>query len=66
MLVLSRKVGEEIVINDSIRVTIVAVQGNKVRVGVTAPPSVPVNRAEVQQRLAEFQADEPTAVPATR
>ncbi len=62
MLVLSRRVGEEIVINDSIRVTVVAVQGNKVRIGVSAPSSVPVHRAEVHQRLAEFQADPSVAV----
>jgi carbon storage regulator len=42
MLVLSRRIGEEIVIAGNIHVTVVAVQGNRVRLGVTAPASVPV------------------------
>jgi carbon storage regulator len=54
MLVLSRKIGEEIVIDGTIRVTVVAVSGNKVRLGVTAPDSVRVDRAEVHERRLEF------------
>ena len=54
MLVLSRRVGEEIVIDGDIRVTIVAVRGDRVRVGITAPPSVPVDRQEIHQRRVEF------------
>jgi carbon storage regulator len=50
MLVLSRRVGEEIVIDSNIRVVIVAVQGNKVRIGVEAPPNVPVDRLEIHER----------------
>jgi carbon storage regulator len=52
MLVLSRRVGEEIVIDGSIRVVIVAVQGNKVRIGVQAPADVPVDRLEIHARRA--------------
>jgi carbon storage regulator len=47
MLVLTRKVGEEIVIGDHIRITIVAVCGRQARVGVSAPPEVPVRRDEL-------------------
>ncbi len=54
MLVLSRRVGEEIVINDNIRVTVVAVKGDRVRLGVVAPREVTVDRAEVHERRAEF------------
>ena len=50
MLVLSRRVGEEIVIGGNIRVTVVSVEGGKVRLGVTAPASVPVHRKEVLDR----------------
>ena len=39
MLVLTRKVGEQIVIDDNITVTIVAIEGNKIRLGITAPRS---------------------------
>ena len=54
MLVLSRKIGEEIVIDGRIRVVITSIKGDKIRVGITAPPDVRVDRAEVHQRRAEF------------
>jgi carbon storage regulator len=60
MLVLSRRPGEEIIINGNIRVTVVSVKGDRVRIGVDAPASVPVDRAEVHKRRKEFC--EPTAV----
>src|SRR5438105_3170373 len=47
MLVLSRKVGEEVVIGRTICVTVVAMQGNQVRLGFTAPDEVPVYRKEI-------------------
>ncbi len=50
MLVLTRRIGEQIVIDKNIRITVVAVQGNKVRLGITAPPDVLVDRQEVSQR----------------
>ena len=55
MLVLTRRVGEEIVIGDGIRVRIVAIDNHRVRVGVTAPKEVAVHRQEVHQRLQEFR-----------
>ena len=53
MLVLSRRVGEEIVIDGHIRLTVIAVKGDGVRVGIAAPPSVTVDRKEVHDRRAE-------------
>jgi carbon storage regulator len=50
MLVLTRRVGEEIVIAGNIRVKVVAVRGRTIRLGVTAPSSVPVVRQEVLAR----------------
>ena len=44
MLVLSRRPGEEIIINGNIRVTVVSVKGDRVRLGIEAPASVPVRR----------------------
>ena len=52
MLVLSRRIGEQIVIGDTVAVTIVEVKGTHVRLGVTAPKSVRVDRYEVHQRRA--------------
>jgi carbon storage regulator len=54
MLVLTRKIGEKIVIDHNITVTVTAIDGNKVRIGITAPPDVSINREEVHRRLAEF------------
>ena len=51
MLVLSRKKNESIVINDDIKVTIVEIRGDKVRIGVEAPASVSVHRQEVWQAI---------------
>jgi carbon storage regulator len=65
MLVLSRRVGEEIIINDSIRVTIVAVKGDRVRIGIEAPRDVTVDRAEVHARRMHF-VDVPVPVVAPR
>lgn len=49
MLVLSRKKNESIVINDDIQIVVVEIRGDKVRLGVKAPRSVPVHREEVYQ-----------------
>ncbi|MCE9533042.1 MAG: carbon storage regulator [Planctomycetes bacterium] len=55
MLVLSRRPGEEIIIDGNIRVTVVSVKGDRVRIGIAAPASVSVDRAEVHARRAEFE-----------
>jgi len=51
MLVLSRKVGEKIVIGGQITITIVARKGKGIRVGIEAPPEVSVHREEVQRQI---------------
>lgn len=51
MLVLSRKLGERILIGDSISVTVVDIDRGKVRIGIEAPKDVPVNREEIAARL---------------
>jgi len=50
MLVLMRRLGESIVIDGGIRVTVVSVQGERVRIGIEAPPDVRVDRQEVHER----------------
>jgi carbon storage regulator len=50
MLVLTRKVGEQIVIKDDICITIVAIQGDRVRLGITAPRETVVDRQEIHER----------------
>ena len=50
MLVLTRRIGEQIVIDANIRVMVIAVNGDKVRLGTSAPSSVTVDRSEVHER----------------
>ena len=52
MLVLTRKYGERIVIGRDIRVTVLEVRGNRVKLGLEGPPQVPVHREEVSRRIA--------------
>jgi carbon storage regulator len=54
MLVLSRKIGESIIIDGNIRVTVVDLGSNKVRLGIDAPEGVRIDRAEIHQRRQEF------------
>lgn len=51
MLILTRRVGETIRINDDISVTVLGVQGQQVRIGVDAPEQVIVHREEIYQRI---------------
>jgi carbon storage regulator len=64
MLVLSRKVGQRVLIGDDIAITIVRVSGGGVRLGIEAPTSLTVVREELQQQLAQLEAEgEVTAPP---
>lgn len=51
MLVLTRKVGERIHVGDSVVITVVRIQADKIRIGIEAPPEVPIHREEVARRL---------------
>ncbi len=51
MLVLSRKCGEVITIGDRVTVKVLAVQGDKVKIGIVAPAEVPVHRQEIHERI---------------
>ena len=59
MLVLSRKVGERILIGDKIAVTVVRITGGGVRIGIEAPPEMTVIRQELKEQLpsGSFQPD---------
>ncbi len=51
MLILTRRVGESLMIGDEIVVTILGVKGNQIRVGISAPKDVSVHREEIYQRI---------------
>ena len=55
MLVLSRKLGEAIIIGDGIRVTVLDTGGGRVKLGVVAPAEVPVHRQEIHGRILSGQ-----------
>ena len=58
MLILTRRVGESLMIGDEVTVTVLGVKGNQVRVGVNAPKSVSVHREEIYQRIASENSEE--------
>lgn len=51
MLVLARKIGESIMIDDNVKITVLGTKGNQVRIGITAPKDVSVHREEVYERI---------------
>jgi carbon storage regulator len=55
MLILTRRVGEAIVIGDEVTVTVLGVKGNQVRIGVNAPKTVSVHREEIFDRIKNEQ-----------
>ena len=70
MLILTRRVGESVVIGEDVVVTVLGVKGNQVRIGINAPKTVAVHREEIFERIKNGRgagdgatSDEPNTVP---
>ena len=57
MLILTRRVGETLMVGDEVTVTVLGVKGNQVRIGVNAPKDVSVHREEIYQRIQKEKSD---------
>lgn len=55
MLILTRKVGESLLIGDNVSITVLSVRGNQVKIGVDAPKDVSVHREEIYHRIKESE-----------
>jgi carbon storage regulator len=63
MLILTRRVGETVMIGDEVTVTVLGVKGNQVRVGINAPKTVAVHREEIFERIKREQQGEQPIEP---
>jgi carbon storage regulator len=66
MLILTRRVGETVMIGNEVTVTVLGVKGNQVRIGVNAPKDVAVHREEIYERIKREQDQDVRSTPSAK
>jgi carbon storage regulator len=66
MLILTRRVGETVMIGNEVTVTVLGVKGNQVRIGVNAPKDVAVHREEIYERIKREEDQDSKPTPSTK
>ncbi len=62
MLVLTRKVGETVLIGDDISISVLNIRGNQVKIGIKAPKDVSVHREEIYRRIKQFSEEQKSSI----
>jgi carbon storage regulator len=57
MLILTRRVGEALVVGDDVKISVLAIKGNQIRIGIEAPKNISVHREEIYQRILDEAAE---------